>query len=275
MKLLRTAERAAAALPGLMITADKAAQSLYQGARGLRRDGIGEKFWQFREYAPGDRPQDIDWRQSAKTDRVFIRQRERSVPQTCLFWADSSPGMDFSSSKKLPTKFESAQVISIALAILSARGGGRVGALTNGRTGISQSAIDTLAHNISSGDFTGARIPKNSIVFLAGDFLEAPEIFQKKIGTIDARAGAVCVIQILDPAEIELPYDGRVIFAAPDGDRTLIQNVPDIRETYKTRMQDHIAAIQKITRARGWIYALHRTDMRYEDTLGKIWGNNQ
>ena len=60
------ADKASAHLPSLMMQAEKVANGILHGDHALRKSGMGEKFWQFREYLPGDRPQDIDWRQRVR-----------------------------------------------------------------------------------------------------------------------------------------------------------------------------------------------------------------
>ena len=48
--------------------------------------GMGENFWQFRPYQTGDTVEGIDWRQSAKGDRLYIRETEWSAAQTVWLW---------------------------------------------------------------------------------------------------------------------------------------------------------------------------------------------
>ncbi len=69
--LRQEAELAAARLPPLMVAAERVAATVQQGVHGRRRVGMGEAFWQFRRYEPGDPVRRIDWRQSGKTDKLF------------------------------------------------------------------------------------------------------------------------------------------------------------------------------------------------------------
>ena len=72
-KNLENAERLAGGLPGLLLEADKVAHTFMKGVHGRRRVGLGESFWQFRSYQPGDQRRDIDWRQTAKRGEAFVR----------------------------------------------------------------------------------------------------------------------------------------------------------------------------------------------------------
>ena len=74
--LRHTAEVVAATLPPLLVAAQRVAATVTLGSHGRRRAGAGDAFWQFRHYSKDDTPQAIDWRQSAKFDTVFVRDRE-------------------------------------------------------------------------------------------------------------------------------------------------------------------------------------------------------
>src|ERR1700744_5305719 len=100
-KFLHQAEQLAELLPPLLIEAERVAQTVYQGVHGRRRSGTGETFWQFRRYEQGDPAERIDWRQSSRTDKVFIREREWEAAQTACLWADTSGSMEYASRKSL------------------------------------------------------------------------------------------------------------------------------------------------------------------------------
>src|SRR5512146_2442855 len=98
--LQHRAEELAAALPPLLVAAERVAATVAQGVHGRRRVGQGESFWQFRQYEPGDSLQRIDWRESAKSERLFIRQTEWEAAQSVWAWRDFSPSMNYASSPK-------------------------------------------------------------------------------------------------------------------------------------------------------------------------------
>jgi len=278
LTLRRKSEDAAVSLPALMIKAERAASSVFHGEHAQRRAGAGEKFWQFREYDASDRPQDIDWRQSGKTDRLFIRQKERQLPQSALLWACAAPGMDFSTHHN-PTKAECAKIIILALSILITRAGERVGALGAAQMGRSEAALDRIAETLSAGldknalpDAGPSRSQKNALVILAGDFISPIEDIESSFKNLAPLAGGGCVIQILDPAEINLPWHGRAIFEEPGtGRKEPAQNIESIQDAYARKIESHIKSIEALARDCGWHYVLHRTDQSIDKTLADIW----
>ncbi|MBU6472987.1 MAG: DUF58 domain-containing protein, partial [Alphaproteobacteria bacterium] len=70
------AEALAAGLPPLQVAAERLASSVSLGVHGRRTAGMGETFWQFRRYQAEDPSTAIDWRQSAKSQHLFVRERE-------------------------------------------------------------------------------------------------------------------------------------------------------------------------------------------------------
>ena len=109
-----------------MVAAQRVAATVAQGVHGRRRVGQGDSFWQFRPFLPGDEARRIDWRQSAKSDRAFVRETEWEAAQTVFLWADASASMRWH-SRAVPTeKRGRAELLLLALAALLLRGGERV-----------------------------------------------------------------------------------------------------------------------------------------------------
>ena len=78
-------------LPALMVAARDVAATVMYGVHGRRRAGVGETFWQFRQFAWGEPVQRIDWRRSARDDRLYVREREWESAHTVWIWPDLSP----------------------------------------------------------------------------------------------------------------------------------------------------------------------------------------
>ncbi|MFC7551412.1 DUF58 domain-containing protein [Pseudoroseomonas wenyumeiae] len=97
------AEALGARLPPLVVAAERVAATVMQGVHGRRRAGQGDAFWQFRPYTPGDALNRLDWRQSAKSDRLFVRETEWEAAQSVALWRDAGETMRWSSGN-LPQK---------------------------------------------------------------------------------------------------------------------------------------------------------------------------
>ena len=82
------AERIAARIPNINLRANKIAESIWTGLHSRKKVGPGESFWQFRKYEHGDPAQLIDWRRTAKTNEIFIQERELETVQN--IWNSST-----------------------------------------------------------------------------------------------------------------------------------------------------------------------------------------
>ena len=266
--LRQQAEQLAANLPPLLVAAKRVAATVAQGVHGRRRVGQGETFWQFREYEPGDPPQLIDWRQSAKTDRVFVRELEWEAAQSVWIWRDVSASMAWRSATSLPEKRNRADLLTLALGVLLLAAGERVALLgspmrlVSGRTGLTQLVNMVERERESEADLPKVLpLPRNAQLVLIGDLLAPLDEINRVVRDYAARGVKGHLLQILDPAEEQLPYHGRVRFAGLEGDDDwLLPRVDSVRADYQARLNAHCEGLAAIARIAGWSYARHRTD---------------
>lgn len=277
--LRAAAESARGNLPSLLMGAEKAAAAVRLGEHAQRRTGNGEKFWQFREYMPSDRPQDIDWRQSGRGDRVFVRQKEWQTTQTALIWCQRNDGMHYASRTILQTKHEAAATISLALAILMTGAGELVGTLDGSlRPGKSEATLQSLGEKLLEPDIAeiphalSHEPPRHATIILAGDFLAPLDQTEHAVHALADRTDNILLVQILDPAEMNLPFRGRVIFEHGDGAiRHHITNVDSVRESYQQKINAHIEDLKALCHHHGWHYAQHITDQDAATTVLGLW----
>jgi uncharacterized protein (DUF58 family) len=276
----RRAEALGARLPPLLVAAERIAATVAQGVHGRRRVGQGDSFWQFRPFVVGDAIARIDWRQSAKSGRPaphgwFVRETEWEAAQTVCLWHDSSPSMRWH-SRLVPTeKRERAGLLLLALAALLLRSGERVMLIAPDERPIAgRVGLDRLAATLNgqpeaeTGLPPRVKLPRHASVVLIGDFLAPLEDIQAEIGRLSAIPTTGTLLQVLDPAEVELPYSGRIRFRGVehDGD-TLIPRVESVRTAYAERLHAQQVGLAAICGAAGFSFAAHRTDHPPEAAL--------
>jgi len=277
--LQHRAEQLAAALPPLLVAAERVAATVAQGVHGRRRVGQGETFWQFRQYEPGDPVPRIDWRESAKSQRLYIRETEWEAAQSVWLWRDTSPSMDYASTPEFPTKRRRADILLLALAALLVRGGERVALIGSGlppaagRAVLNRFAL-TLERQTAGGSLPLYEpLPRYGHVVLIGDLLAPLEEIQALVGRFAATGLRGHLLQVLDPAEETLPFTGRVRFDGFEQEGTLlISRVETVREDYARRLAEHRAGLADIARATGWSFATHRTDRPPHSALLVLYG---
>ncbi|WP_421707193.1 DUF58 domain-containing protein [Algihabitans sp.] len=280
LPLQQRGEALAAGLPPLLIAAERVASTVAQGVHGRRRVGQGETFWQFRPYELGDTPQTIDWRQTAKSDRVFVRQTEWEAAQSVWLWRDTSPSMDWSSDRALETKRARADLLLLGLAVLAIQAGERVSlAGTGRRPDASRATLTRLALELERGsesvlladeDALAPRqdLPRFGQVVWFGDFLQPLEIIEARVRYFAERGLRGHILQILDPAEEGLPFRGRVRFEGLEGeDPWLLSRVETVRGAYLERLTQQRDGLVEIARQAGWTAGLHHTDSTPQSAL--------
>lgn len=275
----RRAEALAIRLPPLLIAAERVAATVAQGVHGRRRVGQGDSFWQFRRYVAGDPINRVDWRQSAKSGRPapegwFLRETEWEAAQTVALWRDSSASMRWRSSDSVVEKRERASLLLLALASLLLRGGERVLLMrpharpVAGKSGLDRLAMDVMADESDSGMPPRVRLPRHATVVLIGDFLSPLPEIHALIAELASLPTRGYLLQVLDPAETMLPYEGRVRFQGVERDgETLIPRVESVRDAYRDRMRAQQEGLAALCSAAGFGFGVHRTDHPPETAL--------
>jgi uncharacterized protein (DUF58 family) len=262
-------EALAARLPPLMIEAERVAATVAPGIHGRRRVGTGESFWEFRRYRSEDPAQSIDWRQSAKTQNLFVREREWEAAESVWLWRDASPSMAYRSRWAPCSKVERATLLMLALASLLARGGERIAALnTVGPASHGRHGYNRVARAFTQPLPAGASslpprlpLPRFAQVVLAGDWLGDPAETAELLAHYSARGVRGHIIQVLDPAEEDLPFAGRTEFKdVESATRMIAGRAETLRDAYRRKLAEQRQEIAGQCRRRNWTFATHRTD---------------
>jgi len=262
-------------LPNILIEAKRIAQTVAHGIHGRRRSGPGETFWQFRQFQSSDTARQIDWRRSASSDHLYVREREWEAAHTLWLWPDLSASMNFRSHLSGTTKRERAIVLMLAAAELLVRGGERVAFLGLTQPTASRKATTRIAEAIIANEpaLTATQPPKTHLkrfsgALLFGDFLDPIAKTRAHIEALAADGASGHLVQILDPAEESFPYEGRTEFLSPAGeDRWIIDRAQSLRTRYRQRFDAHRAELAAIAKRLGWSFLVHHTDRPASEPL--------
>lgn len=277
LKLRARAEKLSAALPPLLVDAERVAQSVWQGVHGRRRAGVGEDFWQFRPYDSGDPVERIDWRQSARSDKLFIRMREWEAVQTVCLWADTSGSMRYASEKDYPTKAEQAKLLMLAMASLLLRGGekplwaeGQIYTPLHGKAGLERATINPLNDDNSLPPLPP--ITRHAHMVLASDFLLSDGQLQERMHSYTAQHMRGILLHVVDPLEESFAIDGRVELKGTEGESPLLlSSAATYRDAYRQKYSEHQLHIQNIAQSAGWFYLRHVTNESPQMALLKLY----
>ncbi len=259
----------AVALKGLTPSSGRTAASPFEGVHSQKRSGVGETFWQFRPYMPGEPAQTIDWRQSARADHPLVREHEWQAARAYWFWLDGSASLRFSGSKDRTTKRGRGLVLLLALATWAVARGERVGLLGLQDRPISGAgAMDRLCFALEGADLPtlGGAVTRSALqpyarLTLVSDFLVPPEEIGDALRRLDHAKPGVLALSVLDPVEVGLPFAGRVRFEGLEDEApALIDHVETSRPSYAEALAAHDAAVKDALRRRGGTVVGHLTD---------------
>lgn len=285
--LREKSDRIAGSYEDLLIRAEDVAASVLIGGHRKRLPGYGDEFWQFREFQSlSDQPQDIDWRQSAKGERHYIRQKEQQVVQRFHFWLSRYEGMNYKSDIAPCSKAEMAQLILMALGVVLSRSGEYLSSPFRNRASRGEPGLERLGAYLLNGaegqqeSGSAAILPgpgeaesaTHTSRILAGDFLAPAEDIEACLERLAGQGQNGLILQVLDPAEEDLPFDGHVLFEGVEHNESIrIDHAQSIRSKYQERVKAHCRNVAEIAESYGWLYLKFRTDMPPAHAFEKLW----
>lgn len=230
---------------------------------GLHRSpylGFSMDFAEHRPYMPGDDIRRIDWRLFARTDRHYIKLFEADTNANFSVLLDVSASMSYGSHSL--TKLDYARYLSACLAYFSNRQRDRVGLVTFDHEVVdyvpsSMKHLDTILHTL---DRTKAGRPgslsepilritemlgRKGILVVISDFYEEPEEVLRALGPLRARGHDVIVFHVMDPYELEFPFQESSGFEDLETGVQVPVIPGKLRADYLTMMKAHLADLEK------------------------------
>ncbi len=268
------AEALGARLPPLVVRAERVAATVMQGVHGRRRSGQGDAFWQFRPFLQGDSAARVDWRQSAKGERLFVRETEWEAAQTVLVWRDASPSMT-------AEKRERVELLLLALSALLLRGGERVrlfgDATAPRRSFAGRTGLPALAQALAlAGGTQGlpqpdAALPRHGRCVLFSDFYTPVEEVRRAMAALAGLPLRGHLVQVVTPGEEEPTLRGRVLVQGLEGEApVLVANAEPVfgaGKPFRHWFAEHRTGLADAARSAGWGFLAHRTDRPPEAAL--------
>lgn len=254
---------------------------LTTGHQGQRRSGTGADFWQYKEYQDGDNSQNIDWRKSAKGDTHFIREREWEKSQTVSIWLSRSKSMQFVHKLDTYSKAQYATVLAYILSAKFIQTGEQIKFINAQIKGLHSAAqLQQLAHGLTQHSTHVTAHNKNDIgiaksfPILISDYWDDIATVERQIRQLSADNFRGLILQITSPAEISLPYKGRVRLehaAQGESDHFTISKIEDTKKEYTARIDKHQTALRAIAHKYGCHFLQVSTDQPFTDATMDIY----
>lgn len=213
--------------------------------------GKGLEFADFREYAPDDDASMIDWKASARANKILIKEymEERNIE--IFFLVDTSSSMVFGSTEKL--KNEYAAEIAASLSYVMLQAGDSVGfALFNDRIvekfppGHGKNQFYIISKSLVNPNFYGygfdleealkfliGYLRERTVVIIVSDFVGLKGEWQKYLKICSKKFDMISIM-IRDPRDRTLPDEKRrVIIQDPYSSKQLVVVPSEIKHEYE------------------------------------------
>jgi uncharacterized protein (DUF58 family) len=281
-----TAKRVA----NLGFSARKAVDGLLSGVHRSPHRGASVVFVEHREYRPGDDLRLLDWRAYARSDRHQIKRFEQETHLRATLVLDRSGSMAYGGAGR-PTKAEHAATLLGALAFILVRQGDAPGLAVLEDRGVSArlpprtrpAHLEAVLRELAAPPVEGTptrlfealtevaeRAGRRGLVAVASDLLDFDERALEPLSYLVGRGHDVVVFQVLDPDEIELPFDDPARFEGLEGEGGLDADPEALREAYLAEMEAFLNACRGKCIAAGARHVLARTDEPVEKTLAAV-----
>lgn len=262
-------------LPHLVVEARNVATQLQLGIHGRRRPGPGEEFWEFRPFSAGESVARIDWRRSAREERLFVREREWESASTHWLWVDFSPSMNFVSRLAQRAKRDRAILIALALGDLLIHAGERTGLAGATPPMASRNIVMRLAEamlRLPEGAAAAmpdlSRLKRRDHLIVISDFIMAPAEFDARLAAIAQRGLLATLVLIRDPVEEEFPFTGEIEFETPESAETWrVGEARDLAARYRERIGAVNEELRRAALRYGFGFVKHLTHRPAAETL--------
>ncbi len=224
-------------LSGLELQARAIVEGALSGQHRSPARGVSVEFAEHRQYAPGDDLRHVDWKVFGRRDRYYVRQYEMESDLVCHLLVDITESMSYRSQQSVVSKLDYARWLAAAMGFVVTQQqdlislstldqslkmrvppGGRMGHWYNVVQELSRLHVTPLTgtpagtpFETALGQFTETT-QRRSVVFVISDCLRPLEEVLAGMRALRSRKHDVLLLHVLDPAELDFPFDGPVLF---------------------------------------------------------------
>lgn len=263
-----------ARIGSLELVARTVVEGFLTGLHRSPRLGASTDFAEHRGYMPGDDIRRVDWRLWARTDRFYVKEFEADTNTNVTVILDVSRSMAYGT--RTPSKLDYGRYLAASLLHFCQGQRDRVGfaAIDDAvRAYVPPSArhlplslltIDRLAPG-GAGELDaplralGEHVRRRCVVVLISDFYEPPSRVADAIAHLRGRGNDIIAFHLLDPAELDFPFEGAASFEDLETGARLPVVTEQLRERYRTAIRAHIDALAELLGSSGVDYTMLST----------------
>ena len=276
-------------LRGLELKARTIVEGHFAGSHPSPYRGFSVEFAEHREYVPGDDLRYVDWKVFGKTDRYYLKQYEEETSFACYLVLDCSESMTYQSEQAAVSKLEYARWMAAALAWLIVHQQDAVGLVTadteissflgaSSRASHLNHLMHTLENTPSRGETAlgsvlhelAERLPRRGVIVLLSDLFDEPEAILRGLQELRHHRHDVAVMQLIDPAEQDFPFEEPTLFHGLEGAPTQLANPRSLRAAYQEEFSRFLERVAQGIRQLKMDHVLVRTDAAPAASLAQL-----
>jgi uncharacterized protein (DUF58 family) len=271
-------------LAGVKLRARAVMEGVLSGLHKSPHQGQSVEFAEHKEYAPGDEIRHIDWKAYGKFDKYYVKRFEHETNLRAVMVIDGSSSMGYRSGAL--TKLEVSAVLAGALSYLLVRQQDAAGLSVISGEHVAEIPPRAAAGHLNTlleameelqprgttdlfgaADLLADKLNRRSLVIVFSDLFDDRPDALRRILQLRQRKHDVAVFQILDPAELEFPFDDPTLFLSMEDERRIEVNPREIKRSYLEEMGAFLKEMKTTCAASDVEYELVRTDAPLDQVL--------
>lgn len=275
-----------AKLGGLKLRVRAITEGVLTGLHRSPHHGQSIEFAEHREYSPGDELRHLDWKALGRFDRYYVKRYEQETNLRAHLVVDASGSMGFRGAEDRLTKFEYASALAASVAWLLVRqqdaaglvlASDRVVRALPPRAAPSHvgNLVEALEQAAPAGetrlgaalDWIVENARRRATVAIFSDLLDADPAVMKRIAQLAKRKHEVTLFHVLDPAELDFPYDDPTLFTSMEDGRSVEATGRDVRRGYLEELNRWLEEVRRAAAEADVDYTLCRTDVPVDEVL--------
>ena len=223
-----------ARISSLDLRARLVVEGLMAGMHRSPYQGISVEFAQHRQYVPGDDIRHVDWKVFGRSDKIYLKQYQEETNLHLISIVDASESMGFSSVGDGATrwsKYDHATAIAAAMSYLAVQQQDAVGLAifdselkryfkpsnspAQWKTITRELTLVPRLRKTNTGrvlDQLAEKLTHRSLIVILSDFFDDLDSIKRGMRHLRYKKHEMMVFQVLDPQEIEFPFEEVTLF---------------------------------------------------------------
>lgn len=263
--------RTLARISGLDLRARLVVEGLMTGMHRSPYQGASVEFAQHRPYVAGDDIRHVDWKVFGKTDKIYLKQYQEETNLHLICVVDASQSMGYGSVKggsATWTKYDHATAIAASLAYMAIQQQDSVGLAIfdqvlaryfkpsnspgTWKTVVNELQVIPRWNKTDTGkilDQLAEKLHHRSLIVVISDLFDDIDSILQGLRHLRYKKHEIMMFQILDPLEIDFPFDGATMFKGLEDSGELLTDPKALREGYLEQLRLFTDELKQLCRA--------------------------